>query len=122
MTVHDFLKLSNDQVINQPFVDNLRSHYSAELNNNKANQVFSSIPNGEFFDSDDIIRLLSHDEILNASRELDVDFVELQLIPLMDTGDNDFIVFDIDGGNWCKFNIVDSIKFKHKESLEGFFS
>jgi len=64
---------------------------------------------------------LSHNEILNASEEFNVDFIGLQLVPVFDTGDNDYIVFDIKNGNWCKFNIVDSIQFKQKSLLNELF-
>ena len=47
------------------------------------NKLLSVSSTGEFFDNEDILRFLSHKEILGASEELNVDFIELKLIPCL---------------------------------------
>ena len=120
MKIHDFINQVDNQSINMPFIEKLEHSYGIKLIE-YVGKVLSMNPNGEFFKSDDILKLLSHEEILKAPNELNVDFVGLKLIPILDTGDNDYIVFDIENNNWCKFNIVDSIKFKQLQSLGEFF-
>ena len=66
---------------------------------------------------DNSYRLLSYDEILNAEKELGVEFSKLGILPLIDCGDNDFISYGTKDGNWFLFNIVDEVRFDEKESL-----
>jgi len=120
VNIHDFLNSIEKQSVNTQFVDKLAEIYGAELIEYVA-KLLSTSSEGIFFESDDILRILSHKEILNASEELSVDFTGLQLIPIFDSGDNDYIVFDIEKSNWCKFNIVDSVQFKQKSLLSEFF-
>ena len=120
MNIHDFLGAVEEQSVNALFADELAKTYNAELTE-YIKKLLSSSAESIFFENDDILRLLSHNEILNASDELSVDFTGLRLIPIFDTGDNDYIVFDIGNDKWCKFNIVDSVKFKQKSLLSEFF-
>ncbi len=64
-------------------------------------------------------RVLSFDEILNADTELHVDFSVKGLLPLVDCGDNDFIVYCFKEKNWAFFNIVDEILFHKVDSIES---
>ena len=82
-------------------------------------------PNGCFLEKIGILflrvtlcRLLSTDEILNASKELHVDFVAHGVIPLFDKSDNNFIVYDYKNNQWKKFNIVDETSYGAKNSLK----
>ena len=120
MKIHDFINEIEKKEIDVQFIDKLEETYGAKISK-YVKKLLSSSPEGIFFECDDILRALSHKEIFDASEELSVDFVGLQLIPIFDTGDNDYIVFDIVNDNWCKFNIVDSVKFKQKSLLNEFF-
>lgn len=70
---------------------------------------------------DDGWRLLSIREIVDASEDLHVNFVEQKILPLFDTEDNDFIVYHFEKNNWSKFNIIDGCHFKRKQKLEEYF-
>jgi hypothetical protein len=120
VNIHDFLSRVEQQSINTQFINKLTETYGTKFIE-YVEKLLSVSSDGIFFENDDILRLLSHKEILNACEELSVNFIELQLIPVFDTGDNDYIVFDIENKNWCKFNIVDSVKFKQKSLLSEFF-
>ena len=48
----------------------------------------------------------------------DFDFDAKKILPLIDCGDNDFIVFHIGTNKWSRFNIVDECIFKERDSLE----
>ena len=76
---------------------------------------------GEFFDSDDICRLMSVDEVANASKELGVDFVAAGLVPVLYIGDNCFVCFDLATNTWLKYNIIDATGYCRKQSLEEMF-
>lgn len=77
---------------------------------------------GEFFDSDDICRLMSVDEVANASGDLGVDFVSAGLVPVLDVGDNCFVCFDLAMNGWLKYNIVDATGYCRKRSLSDMFA
>jgi len=120
MNIHDFIREIEGQSVNVQFADKLEEIYGTQIIE-YVKKLFSVSSGGVFFESADILRLLSHKEILDATKELNVDFIGLQIIPIFDTGDNDYIVFDIENNSWCKFNIVDSVKYKHRSSLNDFF-
>lgn len=67
---------------------------------------------------DDGSRVLSYDEIVDAENNLHVSFKDKEIIPLIDCGENDFIVYHFMGKIWSKFNIIDETVFKKKNSLE----
>lgn len=70
---------------------------------------------------DDGYRTLSMAEIMDAEKDLHINFVEKNMIPVADCGENDFIVYHSDTGIWSKFNIVDESVFKRKNSLADLF-
>ena len=120
MNIKDFLNGIENQAINTQLVNEVAKSYGVELTE-YIKKLLSASSESIFFESDDILRLLSYTDIVKAPEDLSVDFIGLQLIPLFDTGDNDYIVFDIGNDNWCKFNIVDAVKFKQKSMLNDFF-
>lgn len=63
-------------------------------------------------------RILSFGEVCEADDGLNVKFSEKKIIPLIDCGDNDFIVYHCKVGEWSKFNIIDECAFKKKSSLD----
>lgn len=67
---------------------------------------------------DDGYRSLSFSEIIDAEEDLHVDFVKQGIIPIIDCGENDFIVYHFNGNNWSLFNIVDECAFKERASLD----
>ena len=69
-----------------------------------------------FFDDD--YRTLSVAEILDAEKDLHVDFGALRMIPVIDWGENDFIVYHTAEGNWSKFNIIEECVFKKRATLD----
>ncbi len=68
-----------------------------------------------FFDDK---RVLSFGEMKNAEEELHVAFSKRGIFPVIDCGENDFIVYYFSKNNWMMFNIVDEVSFKQCEKLE----
>lgn len=108
---HDNEKLSKIQML-------YGSHLSEEVTRiiSKMNMIDSI-----FFDDEDFVKLLSVEEVIDASCDMNVDFVKHNIIPIFDIGDNDYISFNLKKCNWCKFNIVDEISFSFKASVDDFF-
>lgn len=67
---------------------------------------------------DDGSRILSYDEIVDAENDLHVAFKEIGILPLVDCGENDFIVYHFIDKSWSKFNIVDETVFKKGSTFE----
>lgn len=63
-------------------------------------------------------RVLSYDEIVDAEKDLHIAFKEKGILPLIDCGENDFIVYHFVDKIWSKFNIIDETVFKRKKNLE----
>ncbi len=78
--------------------------------------IISAADESQFFDND--TRMLSFDEMVDAENDLHVEFSKLRIFPIMDCGENDFIVYHIDTKNWSMFNINDEISFKNRDLLE----
>lgn len=67
---------------------------------------------------DDGVRILSFEEIIDAEKDLHVEFARKGIIPIADCGENDFIVYHFNDNIWSKFNIVDESVFKKKKSID----
>lgn len=63
-------------------------------------------------------RALSYNEILNATKEYDIDFKSLGIIPVIDAYDNELIVYVIADNIWAKFSISDDVLFSRRYTLE----
>ena len=99
----------------------IEEQYGLELND-EAKRVFSMASDDPIFLGEDgSVRILSMDEILEASEDMEVDFASYQIIPIADVYDNDYIVYDAKNECWCMFNIVDEVKFgKEKNFIDCF--
>ena len=71
------------------------------------------------YDDFPLLRGLSHAEISDASSDMAVDFIGKGILPLFDTGENDYIVYDIIEKTWCKFNTVDDVKFSKSKTISA---
>mgnify|MGYP005773220979 CR=1 FL=1 len=114
MNKNEFLKTVTETNINYNIIKEIEQIYGC-LSSSTVKQLVSVQKETLFFDD---FRLLSNDEIINATEQLHVDFVTKNILPLIDCGDNDFIVFHIKTNKWSRFNIVDECSFKERDSLE----
>ena len=70
---------------------------------------------------DDEWRTLSPEEVIDAPNDLHVDFRKLGIVPLIDCGENDFIVYHMSDQSWSKYNIADGTIFKKRPQLSDLF-
>lgn len=118
MTGKEFLLQLNNHPINMDAIKEIEAKYRLHMPL-LIQKIISISQESLFFDN--TWRTLSFKEILDAPEDLHVDFVELKILPLFDTGDNDFIVYRFDDHVWSKFNIIDECFFKNKNLLEDYF-
>ena len=115
MTKAEFIKS-----INEASIDNSKEKKIEDLYADNLPEVIKRIIscNDSSIFLDDEIRILSFTEIIDAEKDLHVDFHSIGVIPMVDCGDNDFIVYDYNNSTWAKFNIVDKTIFKKRATLE----
>ncbi|MCR5049280.1 MAG: hypothetical protein K6A37_10040 [Saccharofermentans sp.] len=114
MGVEEFISSIEKITINSELSSKVEEEYHAELSE-YVRKILSFDANGYFFG--DNKRILSINEILTADDELHVNFKQLKLVPIFDTGDNDFIVYSYEDDIWKLFNIVDRIEFHQSPNL-----
>lgn len=118
MTIHEFLALVQNTQIDQHRIYCVEQVYG-KINDELTKKILSLNLNDYFFESEDFLRLLSIEDILNASKNLKVDFVSQKIIPFFDVGDNDFIVYHIESRVWSYMNIVDETCFSETDALDN---
>lgn len=121
MKVNDFAKIIDSIKCDTQVAERLSAIYGKVLPE-AVIKVLSYNKAGEFFDSDDICRLMSTDEVANASKELGVDFIAVGIVPVIDIGDNCFVCFDLASNEWLKYNIIDVIGYCRKSTFGGMFA
>ncbi len=96
-------------------INQIEKKYSQKVPN-VLGEVLSFAGNVDFFDEER--RAMDFDEIVTSSEELNIDFVKLGLVPVIDAYDNTYIVYSFFENVWAKYNIIDKTMFKKKENLE----
>ncbi len=118
MTRKEFLMKLESVLVNDEVVQSVEGIYGHTLSM-VIKQILSISEESIFFD--DGWRTLSFAEILDAQADLHVDFKTLGFVPVIDCGDNDFVVFHMEDDTWSKYNIVDGTVFMKKAQLEDLF-
>ncbi len=115
MTREDYINNINTFEIDNKKVQVIETKYRASLSE-LVKKIISNAEECVFLDED--YRILSFAEIEDAEQDLHVEFVEKNLIPIADCGENDFIVYNFNDDSWSKFNIIDETVFKKKNEFE----
>lgn len=109
MTGKEFLASLGTIKTDRERVQRVESAFSAAL----PEVILKLVSNGDgpvFLDGGS--RVLSCDEIVDAEEDLHVAFKKMGILPLVDCGENDFIVYHFLDKTWSKFNIVDETVFE----------
>lgn len=100
--------------INNDRVKQIEKVYKVSLND-AVSKLISYAGSVSFFDEER--RALTFDEIVYASKDLEIDFVEMGIIPLIDAYDCSYIVYLTKEGKWARFSSVDKTIYMKKDSL-----
>ena len=114
MTITECLHKIETTKVDRKVVSTLSKTYTTDIPA-IIEQIVSLFKSGGFVGS---YRFLSLDEIEYAEDDLHVDFKKRNIIPLVDCGDNDFIVYDYCNEKWMMFNIVEKVAFKKKPNFD----
>jgi len=119
MKLKDTLSKLSDVKIDTGFVVQIETMYGKSISD-EIKFIISISNEAVFYDDFPLLRSLSHAEIIDASEDMAVDFIGIDILPLFDVGDNDYIVFDFSEKTWCKFNIVDEAKFSEANNISEY--
>ena len=119
MTSKEYIKALNDHNNDNERINRVTMLYADNLPEIVL-KIISSAKETVFLDDDN--RMLSYEEIVDAEKDLHVNFKEKGMIPLIDCGDNDFIVYNFNDSSWSKINIVDETVFKNRNSIYDLLS
>ena len=114
MNRKEFLHIIEKSKIEEETVSKIENQYRHQVPQ-VIKEIVSYSQDSVFFE--DGYRTLSVSEILEASTDLHIDFVNQGMIPIIDCGENDFIVYHFEESLWSKFNIIDECTFKKRTSL-----
>ncbi|WP_019680655.1 hypothetical protein [Ruminococcus flavefaciens] len=114
MNKAEYMDAVKNAVIKQDRVDAITNIYGIQVNDTIAG-IVSVADLISFFDEER--RALAYAEILNPVEYMNIDFVTLQAIPLIDAYDNTYIVYMIREKKWAKYNSIDNVFFKKKDSF-----
>ncbi len=115
MNADNFINIIDSISINPEATASIEATYGVDLPDS-IKRILSFDLDGHFFGNNK--RLLSLDEIITADEELHVGFKSMKIIPLFDTGDNDFIVYSCEENTWVLYNIVDKCAFYQSTELK----
>lgn len=86
------------------------------ISNSELNEILNYCKDESiFFDKE--TRLLSISEIINYKEELKI---KMDIIPIIDIYDNNYIVFDITNNQFAMMDISEEVIFKKLESIEEY--
>lgn len=114
MNKQEFLDAALACDIKEDRVKQIEKVYNVTLNE-EVSKLVSFADTVDFFDEER--RALSFDEIVDANEELEVDTVELGIIPLIDAYDCAYIVYLTKEEKWARFSSVDETVYMKKDSL-----
>ena len=67
------------------------------------------------------IRTLSLREVLNAEEDFGVPFKSKGIVPIVDVGDNDYLVYNCKTKEWALYNVVDQLLFQQSKAFDELF-
>ena len=114
MNKQEFMDAVMSCDIKEDRVKQIEKQYKVILND-EVSKFVSYADTVDFFDEER--RALSFEEIIDASEELEVDAVELGIIPLIDAYDCTYIVYLTKEEKWARFSSVDGTVYMKKDSL-----
>lgn len=118
MEIKTLLERMNIAEVNTEKVTLVNEKYNVQISNELEKIVSLLSDESQFFDD---FRLLSFDEVLNASEEFGYDFGMNHMLPILEGTENDFVVYQFNPQQWAKFNLTDEVDFKFRKNLADIF-
>ena len=116
MRLRDALARLDRVEIDKASISEIETLYKATLPA-EVKKIISLNQNGVSYDDKSVFNGLSANAILNAYNDLYVDFVDLQLVPLFDIGDSEYIVYNLKKRCYAIYDISDDDEYSEETDL-----
>lgn len=111
----DFLSKCKEVKLDNQRIREIESFYGVSIPDYVRKHV-SYVSDPIFIDETDV-KIMYYEEIL-ANGLVDFDFRGLKMIPLIDKGDLDYIVYNFEKGNYQVFNLSDEDYYLESNQIE----
>jgi hypothetical protein len=119
MRLRDALARLDKVEIDKEIISEIEALYKITLST-EIKKVISLNKDGVSYDDKSKFDGLSAKAILNAYNDLYVDFVGLQLLPLFDIGDSEYIVFNLKKRRYAIYDISDDDEYSEESDLSKY--
>jgi len=116
MRLRDALAGLSNVEIDKESINEIESLYKTKLST-EVKKVISLNKDGVSYDDKSIFNGLSTNAIINAYNDLYVDFVGLQLLPLFEIGDSEYIVYNLKRRCYAIYDISDDDEYSEESDL-----
>ena len=116
MKLRDALAKLEKVEIDKESISEIEALYKTKFSN-ELQKVISLNKDGVSYDEKSVFNGLSANAILNAYNDLYIDFVSLNLVPLFDIGDNEYIVYNTKKRCYALYDISDDDEYREASDL-----
>jgi len=116
MRLRDALARLDKVEIDKDSITEIEALYKTKLSG-ELKKVISLNKDGVSYDDKSVFNGLSAKAILNAYNDLYVDFVSLQLLPLFEIGDSEYIVYNFAKRRYAIYDISDDDEYSEESDL-----
>jgi lambda repressor-like predicted transcriptional regulator len=116
MKLRDALAGLDNVEIDKAVISGIEALYKTKFSN-EVQKVISLNKDGVSYDDKSVFNGLSAKAILNAYNDLYIDFVSLQLVPLFDIGDSEYIVFNLKKRCYALYDISEDNVYSEESDL-----
>jgi len=116
MKLRDALTRLDKVEIDKAIIGNIEALYNTKFPN-QLQKVISLNKDGVSYDEKSVFNGLSANAILNAYNDLYIDFVGLNLVPLFDIGDSEYIVYNLKKRCYALYDISDDDEYREETDL-----
>jgi hypothetical protein len=119
MRLRDALVKLDKVEIDKESVDEIETLYKTTLPTG-VKKVISLNKDGVSYDDKSVFNGLSANAIRNAYNDLYVDFVSMQLLPLFNIGDSEYIVYNLKKRCYAIYDISDDDEYSEETDLSKY--
>jgi len=116
MRLRDAIAQLDRVEIDKAGTSEIEALYKTKLSG-EVKKIISLNKDGVSYDDKSVFNGLSVKAILNAYNDLYVDFVDLQLLPLFDIGDSEYIVYNLKKRCYAIYDISDDDEYSEESDL-----
>jgi len=119
MKLRDALEGLDNVEIDRSITNKIEELYKAKFSSELL-KVISLNKGGVSYDDKSVLNGLSAKAILNAYNDLYIDFVSLNLVPLFDIGDSEYIIYDLKKKCYALYDISEDDEYSEASDLSKY--